>query len=112
MSKEEVWNSFLQIFTKTLLPALVGISISLATKMKKSKISKTSALTSIIIGLGLAFVLSDPIHIYLGKSWAGATLGAIGIFGEKFTHWAVFDFEFKIIGDTIANRIKKVIDGK
>jgi len=115
MSKEEIWNNFIdnvfsaQVVSKTIVPALIGVMVSLATKMSREKLTKKSVLTSTIIGVGLAYLTSDLIYENLGERWAAATLGAIGIFGDRISHYLVFDLEIKAIGDTIANKLKDII---
>ncbi len=104
MSKEE-WINFIP---KWVLPSLVGIIVSITTKLKK--ITIMSAITSVILGLGLAYIFSSPVYAYLGETWAGTTLAGIGMFGDRISQWLLFKFKFNIIGDTIENKLKSWIE--
>jgi len=63
MSKEEIWNNFVQIFTKTLFPAIITILIGIAVEVRtKKKLIWARVLSSFVIGTGTAYLAHEWIH--------------------------------------------------
>ena len=100
------------IFTKTIVPALIAVSVGLAVKMKKSKISVKEALTSIIIGVGFAVILGPIIHDNFTETLSSAVIAGIAITGEKIGYWLIFKFNFDRIGDAIIDFVEYIIRKK
>lgn len=103
------WEQALQIITKTIFPALVAVSVGLAVKMQKAKVSILSALGSYVIGCGFAFVFGFSIHENFSQSTATIIVAGIAITGEKIGHWLIFKFEFDDLGDILIRWIKNLL---
>ena len=100
------WEQFWQILTKTIFPALVAVSIGIAVKMQKMRVTILSALGSYIIGCGFAFIFGFYLHERFTQGVATVLIGALAITGEKIGHWLIFKMEFDEIGDSIVTWFK------
>ncbi len=68
MSKEEIWSSFLQVFSKTIVPSIITVVIGIAVEYRRTrKLSGIQIVTSFIIGVGTVYLLHDYIH----DTWTG-----------------------------------------
>ncbi len=68
MSKGEIWNSFLEVFSKTIVPSLITVIIGVAVEYRRTKkLSGIQIITSFIIGVGTVYLMHDYIH----ETWKG-----------------------------------------
>ena len=85
------WEDFINIVIKTLIPAFVAVSLSIAVQMKRTgTMSWTTAILSYIIGLSCAFLSGFVVHEHLSQGSATLAIGIIAITGEKVGYWLVY----------------------
>lgn len=100
------------IFTKTIVPALVAISVGLAVKMKKVRVSIKEAFLSIVIGVGFALLLGGWIHETFEDNMGTMVIALVTITGEKIGYWLVFKFDFDRIGQALQDMLEYFIRKK
>lgn len=100
---DEIWH----ILTKTILPALVAVTVGLAVKMKQGKITVLNALGSYIIGLGFAFIFGFAVHDNFDTGYANIIIGGIAILGEKLGYWLIFKLDFDDLGQEFVDWLKR-----
>lgn len=100
---DDIW----QILTKTILPALVAVTVGLAVKMKHEKITVLNAFGSYVIGLGFAFIFGFAVHENFPTGWANVIIGGIAILGEKFGYWLIFKLDIDEVGQEVVNWLKR-----
>ena len=106
---ERIPHELKDLLVKIIIPSLVAISIQLAVKIKKQKVSFFSAFASVIIGVGCAYLSSG----FVLNNFDDATLpiACITIIGEKIAYWLIYQFNFDLIGDGLVeyflNKYKK-----
>jgi hypothetical protein len=105
-------DELLHILTKTILPALVAVSVGIAVKMQKMKVTIISAITSYVIGLGFAFIFGFAIHEHIETGWATVIIGAIAITGEKIGHWLIFKLDVDEVMEAFVKRVERLLKGK
>ena len=88
---------------KILVPALVGISIKLAVQSKKAKVSVSTIIGSIVIGVGSAWLASGWVFKTFSEETTSIVIAVIAIAGEKVAEWLIYKFNFDVIGDAIVN---------
>lgn len=91
------------LILKIIVPALVAISIKLAVESKQGKISIFNAFSSIIIGVGCAWLSSGWVTDTFTDSTMPIVIGVITIAGEKVAFWLIYKFNFDIMGDAVLN---------
>lgn len=101
-----------QILTKTIIPALIAVSVGIAVKMKRKKITLLSAFTSYIIGIGFAFIFGFVIHENFEPSTSIILVSTIAITGEKIGYWIIFKFKFDALGDALMDAARSWISKK
>lgn len=104
---DKFWSQTWQVLAKTIFPALVAVSVGIAVKMQKIKVTILSALGSYIIGCGFAFIFGFYIHEHFTQGTGTLLIGALAITGEKIGHWLIFKFEFDELGRELEKWIKK-----
>lgn len=96
---EGIPHDIKDLLVKIVIPSLVAISIQLAVKIKKQKVSFFNALMSVVIGVGCAYLSSGLIL----KHFEDTTLpiACITIIGEKIAYWLIYKFNFDLVGDSL-----------
>jgi hypothetical protein len=96
---ERIPHELKDLLVKIIIPSLVAVSIQLAVKIKKQKISFFNAFLSAVIGVGCAYLSSG----WVLSSFEDATLpiACITVIGEKVAYWLIYQFNFDVVGDSI-----------
>lgn len=102
----DIWSDFWQqtwsVVTKTVLPALIAVSVGIAVKMQKKRITVLNAIGSYVIGVGFAFICGFWIHENFSQGTATLLIGAVAITSEKIGHWIMFKLEVDgLLGDAM-----------
>ncbi len=104
-------NEVINLFIKIIIPAIVAIGIKVAIEMKHTRITIFSALSSLMIGVGCAFLSAGIISANVGEEAQPIVIGIVAIVGDKIAFWLIYKFNFDKIGaalsDLIVNFIKK-----
>lgn len=99
---EEIWNWLLKI----LLPALIGLSISIAIKMKNKRMKFIHIFLSLIIGIGTAYLTGGYIIHNFNPDSAPMIIAVVTILGEKIGYWLVFKFKVDEICDGVVKSFR------
>ena len=105
----EFWKSVFQVLTKTIFPALVAVSVGLAVKMQKSKITWFSATCSFVTGVGLSFICGQYIHENYSQGTATILIGIIAISSDKIVSTIMDRLEMQDIGKKIIDIVKRML---
>lgn len=101
------WSQVIQIITKTIFPAVVAVSVGIAVRMQKKKVTFLSAVCSFISGCGLAYLTGFYIENNYSEDLRPIIIGAVAILGDRLVLWLIYKFELNDIGDIIKNFLKK-----
>ena len=102
----------MQLLTKVIIPALVAVSVGIAVRMKRKRVSIMSAFTSYVIGIGFAFLFGFVVMEEIKETWVPVVIGTIAITGEKVGYWLIFRFKFDALGDALLEALKNWINKK
>lgn len=102
-------DEFREVLVKILIPSLVGISIKLAVQSRQERVSPFNAVTSIITGLGFAYLFGDAVLSYFPEKWSSVIIAAITITGEKIAYWFIYKFRVDVLADAFIEAIKNWI---
>ena len=100
---ERIPQELKEFFLKIIIPAVVAISIKLAMESRNEKISFFNALTSVIIGVGCAYLASGWVMDSFKDNTIPLIIACITIVGEKISYWLIYKFKFDVLGDAIIN---------
>lgn len=90
---------------KVIIPALVAISIKLAIQSKRAKISWLTAGTSVVIGIGSAYLSSDLVLANFSTQWVPIVIAVVTITGEKIGSYLMFKFAVDDIVDAFIQAV-------
>lgn len=77
---------------KIIIPALVAVSVKLAVMAKNNKITWFQAISSIVSGLGAAYLSGSLVMQYTSPNSTPLVIAAIAISGEKIGHYFIYKF--------------------
>ena len=92
-----------EFLIKIILPSVVAISIKLAMETRKGKVSVFNAITSVIIGVGSAYLSANWVMNTFDDNTIPILIACITIVGEKIAYWLIYKFNVDVIGDSIIN---------
>lgn len=78
---------------KIIIPALVAISVKLALQSKRQKVSLMNVITSMIIGIGTAYLSSDWVLGNFDHGTVPIIIATITITSEKLGYWILDRFD-------------------
>lgn len=93
--------------SKILLTSLAAMSVKLAFESKKRAISYFSAASSIIIGLGTAYIASDYILSTVEPKYVSITTAVITISSEKICFYIIYKFNIDTFFQVFIESFKK-----
>lgn len=97
----------MQVMTKTIFPAIVAVSVGIAVRMQKKKVTPLSAVCSFVSGCGLAYITGFYIENNYREDIRPILIAAVAILGDKLILHLIYKFELNDIGEIIKNFIKK-----
>ena len=87
---------------KTLYTALVASGIGIAAKkLSGKKITFITAILSLFIGVGVAFLSHDLIYYYVTEKARTIVVSLTAILGEKIANYLIFKFNVNLFLDAI-----------
>lgn len=78
---------------KIIIPALVAISVKLALQSKRQKVSLMNVITSMVIGIGSAYLSSDWVLTNFSHDTVPVVIATITISSEKIGYWLLDRFD-------------------
>lgn len=103
----EVEESIRILFVKVLIPALVAVSIKLAITGRKKSISVFSVFTSIITGVGFAYLFSPIILNRISEDYIPLMIALVSISGEKIGTWLIFKLNLDTLIEALIEKYYK-----
>lgn len=88
---------------KIIIPSVVAISIKLAMETRKGKVSVFNAISSVIIGVGSAYLSANWVMNNFDDNHIPIVIACVTIVGEKVAYWLIYKFNFDVIGDAFIN---------
>jgi uncharacterized membrane protein len=100
-----------EVIIKILLPALIGVTIKLATMLGKEKMTWTRVIASYTTGLGSAYLCGSYVLESFSDTTSSIVIASIAIGSERITEYLMYKFDFKDIIDPLIqillNKFKK-----
>lgn len=102
-------NETIALIIKVLPPALIAVSVSIAFKMKKEKITVVNAILSIIIGVGTAWIASPFILDIKSEKWHVPLIALVAISGDKIAEYFVYKLDVDVFFAAVMNAAQDFI---
>ena len=85
-----VWYELNAVFVKIVVPSLIGISIKLATQIKKEKMTFLRVILSFTTGIGCAYFIYPFIE---NTKYTPLIIGIVSISGEKIMEFLIYKWD-------------------
>lgn len=106
--KQNFWEEAAAFFFKILLPPIVGISIKIAIKMEKERLTIKRIIIAFIVGVGVTWLCSPVVVDAVSEKYSAMILGVIAISSDKIAEYFMYKFNVDgMISTLISNLIKK-----
>lgn len=92
---------------KILLPSLVAISVKLAIQARRGTVSYFNALTSIVIGIGTAYICSDLVIQTVDDKYLTVAIAVLTIAGEKLGFYVVYKLNVELILNSVLDSLRQ-----
>jgi len=92
MEEVGIWENLRNVVVKIIIPGLVGVSINLAIQARKKTMSVFNVVTSLIVGLGVAWILSPAITAVVSEEYRPPLIALVALSGDKIATWAIVKF--------------------
>jgi hypothetical protein len=92
---------------KIIIPALVAVSVKLAVMAKNNKITWFQAISSIVSGLGAAYLSGSLVMQYTSPNSTPLVIAAIAISGEKIGHFFIYKFHVEEVLRSVLDKFIK-----
>lgn len=107
MEDQGFWESLRNVVVKIIIPGLVGVSINLAIQARKKTMSVFNLVTSVIIGIGVAWIASPWIFDTVSEEYRGAMIAMVALGGDKLANWAITKFNIDRFVELMIDFFKK-----
>lgn len=105
--KHNIWEEAVAFFFKILLPPIVGISIKVAIKMEREKMTMKRIIIAFIVGVGVTWLCSPVILYTVSPTYSPMILAVVAITGDKIAEYFMYKFNVDgFISAFIANLVK------
>lgn len=102
----DLWYECNAFFIKIVVPAVVGISIKLATQIKREEITFIRVVLSFITGIGCAYF----IYPFLDESkYMPLIIGVVSISGEKIMEFLIYKWNIDFFLTSLMNAFKEFL---
>jgi len=89
---EKIEEELRSLLIKVLIPSLVAISVKLAITMRKHNMTILNIVSSVIIGVGSAYLFSGFIFKHFSDEAATLMIAMVTISGDKIGNWLIYKF--------------------
>lgn len=86
----------LELFFKVLLPAAAGVSVKIAIKMQKEKMTVLGVVLSYVAGILLAWIVSPVITNAVSKDYVPMMIAVVAISGDKIAEYLIYKFNIDL----------------
>lgn len=104
---QEIEENLRNLFIKVLIPALVAVSIKLAIIGRNKPISVFNVLSSLVTGVGFAYLFSPIILSRISDEYIPLLIALVSISGEKIGTWLIYRFNIDLLVQTFFERFYK-----
>ena len=98
------WRELKALLIKTMLPALMGISIKLAILSRKENITVKQIIISFVCGIGAAYLSAPLILDTVSDHWQPMAIAVMTISGEKIGSYILFRLNVERIFDFLTRK--------
>lgn len=102
-------NELRELFIKIIVPALVIISVKLSIQNKRDRVSLFNVVSSIISGIGVAYLSSGLILKNFSDEWIALIVAAVTLTSEKIVAWFIYKMDIDLLGDAFIEMLKNWI---
>lgn len=106
MFKLTEWYEFL---VKLIIPAIIGISIELAIKSKREKMTFFRILLSYIVGIGGAYLSYGFVKANISDSGVAIAIAIISMSTEKIAEYIIYKWNVDLFLTSIIDAIRQAI---
>ena len=101
-----LWYELNAFFVKIAVPAMVGISIKLATQVKKEKMTFIRVVLSFITGIGCAYFVYPFLN---DTKYMPLIIGVVSISGEKIMEFLIYKWNIDYFLTSLMEAIRQII---
>lgn len=85
-----ILDEFYKFLVKILAPAVIAISIKIATQIKNEQMTFSRVIISFIVGIGCAYFVYPFID---DGRWTPLIVGVVAMSGEKITEYLIYKWD-------------------
>lgn len=107
MEDQGLWENLKNVVVKILIPAVVGVGINIAVTSRKKTMSVFNIITSLIIGVGMAWLLSGVVLNNFSVIWQPPLIALVAISGEKIANWIIYKWNIDKLIESLIDWYRK-----
>lgn len=101
-----MWYEMNAFFVKIVIPAIVGISIKLATQVKRENMTFFRVILSFVTGIGCAYF----VYPFLDDTkYMPLIIGIVSISGEKIMEFLIYKWNIDYFLNSLLNAFKEFL---
>lgn len=104
---EELGSEIKNLVVKILIPAIVGVGINIAVTSRKKTMSVFNIITSLIVGVGVAWLMSGVVLNNVSEVWQPPVIALLAISGEKIANWVIYKWNVDKIIESLIDWYRK-----
>lgn len=99
MIEEEptVLDELYKFFVKILAPAVIAISIKIATQIKNEKMTFSRIVISFVVGIGCAYFIFPFVENNIENKYIPLLVGVVAMSGEKISEYIIYKWDVDIL---------------
>lgn len=105
--EDQVWEDLKNLIVKILIPAIVGVGINIAVTSRKKTISVFNIVISLVLGVGVAWLLSGVVLNNVSEVWQPPVIALLAISGEKIANWIIYKLNVDKLIETLIDWYRK-----
>lgn len=106
------FDEFYKFLIKILVPAIIAISIKIATQIKREKMSLGRIFLSFIVGIGCAYFVYPFIDENVENKYIPLLVGVVAMSGEKITEYLIYKWDIDLFLSSLMNVLFDSLKGK
>lgn len=104
---EELGSELKNLLVKIFIPALTAVSMKIAIDSRKKTITIFNIITSVIVGVGMAYLFSGVILSTFSDDMMPLMVGLVAISGEKIGNWLIYKFNIDTFIEALIEKYYK-----
>jgi len=98
-----ILDELYKFIIKILAPAIIAISIKIATQIKREKMSFSRVLISFIVGIGCAYFIYPFVENNIENKYIPLLVGVVAMSGEKISEYIIYKWDIDLFLSSIIN---------